>query len=407
MTTTRLPTEFLPAERVAMEVVQRQAALIAGCPLTPQLLDSVLNHVVILNAHRQIVFASRNTLGLASAAEVTQLLGRRPGEMMGCVRAGENLDACGTSAFCTQCGAAQAIGESLEGRPTVRECRMTRVVDGRIEALDLLVYAAPFRHEGESFTVFTIQDLSDRKRREALERTFFHDLINSVGGLEGLMALVREEAPLPLQPDLDLAQATLQDLREEVFAHRDLAAAERDELAVTPARLEAGPLLEQVATLYRHHPVSAGCTVRVAPESVALTLVSDPRLLRRVLGNLVKNALEATEPGGTVTVAVEEAGERVRFSVHNPGAMPLVARLQVFNRSFSTKGAGRGLGTYSVKLLTERYLEGVCSFATSAEAGTTFFVDVPRILRQAVLPQVAPPAAWEGTAGGATRAQGG
>ena len=40
--------------------------------------------------------------------------------------------------------------------------------------------------------------------------------------------------------------------------------------------------------------------------------------------------------------------------------MPDEVKAQIFERSFSTKGRGRGIGTYSIKLLTERYLEGTC-----------------------------------------------
>jgi sensor histidine kinase regulating citrate/malate metabolism len=57
--------------------------------------------------------------------------------------------------------------------------------------------------------------------------------------------------------------------------------------------------------------------------------------------------------------------------------MPRNVQLQVFQRSFSTKGADRGLGTYSIKLLTERYLNGKVWFTTSPEGGTTFTCQYP------------------------------
>jgi sensor histidine kinase regulating citrate/malate metabolism len=49
----------------------------------------------------------------------------------------------------------------------------------------------------------------------------------------------------------------------------------------------------------------------------------------------------------------------------------------IFQRSFSTKGFGRGLGTYSIRLLTERYLKGSVSFTSSALSGTIFRVRYP------------------------------
>jgi signal transduction histidine kinase len=68
----------------------------------------------------------------------------------------------------------------------------------------------------------------------------------------------------------------------------------------------------------------------------------------------------------------------VRFEVHNSSYMPDDVQTQVFQRSFSTKGGGRGLGTYSVKLLTQRYLQGRVGFQSDRCEGTTFWVDLPR-----------------------------
>jgi signal transduction histidine kinase len=51
---------------------------------------------------------------------------------------------------------------------------------------------------------------------------------------------------------------------------------------------------------------------------------------------------------------------------------------RIFQRSFSTKAQrGRGLGTYSMKLLGERYLGGAVSFVSAAGTGTVFSVTLP------------------------------
>lgn len=65
------------------------------------------------------------------------------------------------------------------------------------------------------------------------------------------------------------------------------------------------------------------------------------------------------------------------FWVHNPSVIPLEVQLQLFQRSFSTKGLGRGIGTYSVKLLTEKYLGGKVYFKSNEDEGTTFYVELP------------------------------
>jgi signal transduction histidine kinase len=49
---------------------------------------------------------------------------------------------------------------------------------------------------------------------------------------------------------------------------------------------------------------------------------------------------------------------------------------QLFQRSFSTKGIGRGLGTYSIRLLTENYLKGKVSFISNETEGTVFSIEL-------------------------------
>jgi signal transduction histidine kinase len=104
---------------------------------------------------------------------------------------------------------------------------------------------------------------------------------------------------------------------------------------------------------------------------------ADETLLSRVLGNMLKNALEASNPGEEVSVGVSEEAGRAVFSVNNPAVMPKEVKLQVFNRSFSTKGTGRGLGTYSIKLIGERYLKGETGFTSEPGVGTTFTLKLP------------------------------
>ena len=110
----------------------------------------------------------------------------------------------------------------------------------------------------------------------------------------------------------------------------------------------------------------------VNAQSEDVTFAADPVLLSRVLGNLTKNALEASHAGETVTLTSTRRGKFVEFSVHNPAFIPFSAQQQVFQRSFSTKGQGRGLGTYSSRLITQRYLDGELEFESTPDGGTTF-----------------------------------
>ena len=168
-------------------------------------------------------------------------------------------------------------------------------------------------------------------------------------------------------------------LVEEIQAQRELLEAEKGDLQVHLEQVAPAALLASLRDVYAGHPAAAGCMIRIECPPGVRGVMSDPLLLRRVLGNLLKNALEASAPGQVITLSYSEA-DAPAFRAHNQSVMPAEVSAQVFQRSFSTKGGhGRGLGTYSVRLLTERYLRGSVAFTSAAGEGTTFVVRLPPV----------------------------
>ena len=375
---TKIPVvEFEVSERVSIEVIHRQSAAIAENPLTAELLNSMLNYVFILNRQRQIVFSSQNCKDLLPGHPLEGLLGLRPGEALGCHHVAGSTTSCGTTIFCEECGAAKAFFSSMLGQKHIQECHLIRIINCQPQAVDLLIYAIPFTCKGETYSIFSVADISHEKRRQALERIFFHDVVNTAGGLEGLVEILKGDVQGERREDFEILHRGLQELLEIIQSQRDLAAAESDELSLRPTLVESVDLLRTEARIFENHPLAAHRRVVIDPQSVPLSFESDATLLRRILGNLMKNALEAIQEGQTVTVSCVREDHRLRFCVHNPGVMSREAQLQVFNRSYSTKGIGRGLGTYSVKLLTEKYLHGSTGFSSSLDHGTVFWVSIP------------------------------
>jgi sensor histidine kinase regulating citrate/malate metabolism len=92
---------------------------------------------------------------------------------------------------------------------------------------------------------------------------------------------------------------------------------------------------------------------------------------------MAKNAAEATPENGSVKIGYMKKNEMALFSVNNPGNIPVDVRLQIFQRSYSTKGRGRGLGTYSMKLFGETVLKGKVYFTSDEKSGTTFTIELP------------------------------
>jgi signal transduction histidine kinase len=242
---------------------------------------------------------------------------------------------------------------------------------------ELGLEARPLRVLGESYTLLTAPPGAGRQHRRALERVFFHDLLNTAGGVQGLSEVLGDAEA----EEIPVLQATVRDLAdqlvEEITAQRDLLAAESGDLRVRTRVVDARAQMHLVAARYRNHPAAGDREILLVPGRTPGPLVTDPVLLGRVLGNMLKNALEAVPDGSVVTLDCGRKGAFVWFSVQNPGFVPPLVRDRLFERAFSTKGQGRGMGTFSMKLLTEKYLAGSVGMTSDATRGTTFTVTLP------------------------------
>jgi hypothetical protein len=364
-------------EQASPEDVCRQAQYFAGYALPRQLFEATPSIVLVLNLERQVVYANLSALQMLGLEDEGAILGLRYGEVLGCVHAFKTPEGCGTTEFCRACGAACVISSSRHGQAAVEEWRITRKQDEGTDALVLRVWATPFEIGGEGFTIFASIDVSNEKRRQALERIFFHDILNTAG-----MLLTTSDLLVDADPDLveglkQKSRRLTRRLVNEIEAQRDLTEAENYELSVRLSTIHSLEFLQQISDVYLNRTIARERRVCISSEAADITFVSDSTLLERVIGNMVKNALEASQPGQTVTLGCQAVENQIEFWVHNVTFMPKEVQLQVFQRAFSTRGTGRGLGTYSMKLLSQRYLGGDVSFASSEDQGTTFRARYP------------------------------
>jgi signal transduction histidine kinase len=367
---------FAPSGRVSDEILQHEVGKVSHSELITTLLNAMPDFLLVLNECRQIVVVNQRLLKAFNVTNPEMLLGLRPGEAMGCIHFSDGPDGCGTAKNCAVCGAVLAILASQEsGLPQKRECQLMLGKD--CSALDLDVLATPITIEGERFTVLALRDISSEKRRYVMERVFFHDILNSAGGIRGLASLLQEGASPASEEEYKTWMVDLSDnLIEEIKHQRRLLQAEQGQYIPTFEPVDLMELLRDVQRLYENHDRTPGRKLELE-EVTNCVLMTDRPLLRRIIGNMVLNALEASNRGDAISIWAHCAADHVQINVTNPGEMPLEVQLSLFKRSFSTKEKqGRGLGTYSMKLFGERYLRGIISFR-STSGMTTFSIELP------------------------------
>lgn len=367
-------TRYASATRYVNGQLENQANLVLKNSQLVSFVESISQMVLILNKYRQVIYANKGYKDFCKSINKDPILGKRLGEIFNCQNAFNTNGGCGTSSNCKNCGAVNAIIESQKGKRSTKECQiLTTDADG----IDLRVTASPLNLDGEKLTIFSLTDISSEKRRKSLERVFIHDILNSAGAISGLSAILKEiDDPKDMVDIATTIEGAAASLIDEIKAQRELGAAERGELHAKFFEVDVMFVLNELSRLYTNHEINFGKKITIHPDAEFANVETDLVLLKRILGNMIKNAIEVHVPGDIITLNSKKVGDSVQISVHNNSVIPEKVQQELFKRFYSTKGTGRGMGTYSMKLLGERYLKGKVWFESSEENGTTFFIEL-------------------------------
>jgi signal transduction histidine kinase len=148
-----------------------------------------------------------------------------------------------------------------------------------------------------------------------------------------------------------------------------------------PCRLD--DIIVAQVDVMRPQARAKGLTLRLDHTEDVTVVVGDASLLRRVISNLVDNAIKYTLEGGTVTVGWETRGDRVLISVADTGVgiakadhVRLFEKFSRIKRRETINIKGSGLGLAIVKSIVERH-HGRVWVESELGQGCTFYVELP------------------------------
>ena len=371
--------ESIQSVRSVKQTIKSEFNLLSSDLYFQMFIEAMPDVAIVVNSDRQVIYANKALLGLIGVPEIIQGIGMRPGELFKCDNLKDISARCGTTKACGYCGVLNSILQArLTGKPAVFESRITSQAIDSGQAFDVEVKTSPIIVKEQTFYIISIKDISDKKRRLVLEKIFFHDILNTASGLQGIiLALEDQQSPEKMQQIIDYAKKAGGELVDEILAHRILLSAENNDLEIAVFRCNSLQVLQDVSAYLSYHEIASTKNIFIDPFSHNTPFDTDPVILKRILINVVKNALEACSEGGTIQMGSRIMDKNVRFWVNNMGVIPEDIQNQLFQRSFSTKGKGRGIGTYSIKLLTTHYLGGEVAFKSNLEEGTTFYIHIP------------------------------
>lgn len=373
-------TYYDTAEREPQSVIIEQHNKVTSVPLFSDTLEAFPELVLVVNNCRQIVAFNSKAANIFNETSEEKLLGKRFGEAINCIHNDDMKAGCGTTKFCGLCGMAKAIKFTKQILQTSQEeCRILSSEDGVEIPYNFLVNTQPITIDGENFFIVAVSDISHQKRNELLGNVFFHDVLNTAGVINSIAYFLKEEQDdFDKEELLDSLISSSTQLIREIKNQRDLHHAELGELGVEIKDTSLNEILKNANDLYIYDNLTLGKNLSTEYMENDLTISTDKALLVRSLGNLLKNALEASDNNGIVKLYAHKSGSKIIFNVFNDKVIPQKTQMQIFQRSFSTKSKnGRGIGTYSVKLLIEKYLKGKVSFISNEEVKTIFTIEIP------------------------------
>lgn len=243
--------------------------------------------------------------------------------------------------------------------------------------------------------------LADAERASAARSRFVaaasHDLLQPLSAAKLFVAAARDDStPERTQATLTKAAAALDSVETILEALLDISRLESGKAAVTQRPVPLGPLLMRLADEFTHLAQARGLRLRLRPAEA--TVLSDAGYLRRILQNLIGNALRYTDAGG-VLVGVRRAGAgalRVEVIDTGPG-IPESEQRAVFRefhrlnaRASATEGLGLGL---AIVERAAKLLDHPLALQSVPGRGTRFSLTLPRAGPNTMRPTAAPDAA--------------
>jgi signal transduction histidine kinase len=213
--------------------------------------------------------------------------------------------------------------------------------------------------------------------RRDLVQMFVHDMRTPLMLLGAHLGTAREESRTEAAPAIDEAIGTAHTLNRLVDNLLDLGRLEEGRMPFAPRRADVTAIADEVAAAMR--PLALGDVEVLGWPAVCRC---DPDLLRRVIENLVSNAIKHTATAQPIRVQVTRAPGTIRVAVSDQGpGVPEADRGRIFERfSSSAMTTGEypstGLGLAFCKLAVELH-GGTIRVENATPRGSVFVIELP------------------------------
>jgi len=218
-----------------------------------------------------------------------------------------------------------------------------------------------------------------------------HELRSPLGAMSVCLKVIRQESAARQEGapfwdrDLTLIETNLERLSGFVGDLLEVAALERGTLHVRFQQIELASLAEEIRKLFLAQTAELNVALEVSAPTIPIHAWADPEYTRRILINLVSNALKFTPSDGRVTIELcaNQSSSRVSVRDTGPGISAedqtkLFKKFSQIRSGENSRGRkGTGLGLAIAKLLADLQ-KGTLTLESKVGLGSVFTLSLPK-----------------------------
>jgi PAS domain S-box-containing protein len=262
------------------------------------------------------------------------------------------------------------------------------------QVVALEIQAQQVRYSGQDCVQWVGRDISARKEAERLRQDLLdmliHDLRGPIGNLlnsiELLPMVLKTNDPSALNRLLEIAKQTSQEVRDLVDSMLDVRRLEQGEVLLQEELSDMDEIIKAVEKQVRPQAAAKAMNLTINDLPHLPPMWLDGSMIRRVLTNLLDNAIKYTPHEGEVTLRAVKKADTLTFAIsdNGPGISKAdqVRIFEKFSRATPSKNgpSGVGLGLAFCKLATEAHGGSISVESEGLPGqGSTFYLSLPII----------------------------
>jgi signal transduction histidine kinase len=239
----------------------------------------------------------------------------------------------------------------------------------------------------EGFIV-VVRDITFRKQWEYVQEQVLsgitHDLRGPLSAIMGYLDLLKrqlKDGPPKAVEYVGLAREAGVRLTQMVSDILDVVRFEQGKIDLDLQSISVEEMFRRIQNIFGVTANQKNVTMKVNMAELGLSVSGDPKLLERVVDNLVGNAIKFTPGGGTISVTAQRGKGRVIFEVSDTGrGIPKEAQSRIFDKFQQVRpgdrSAGYGLGLAVAKFIVEAH-KGEIRVESEVGKGSVFTFWIP------------------------------